>query len=179
MLRVANTITTMGAVTPSVIAQVETVTAKSVYPSGLTVKDYVDNTKNTATKIVWGSESSCDSTYWVTASTGCNGAAIPWGLNTIVNYAAAGANPEVKGSLRAWHFLSDKGVDKQKAWSIEANDVLNVLFYEFIDRSAGGAAAGAAYSNLDKIKWDVKQVTIKGATSTVVGCAALVAGALA
>jgi|688.fasta_scaffold502401_2 hypothetical protein len=96
MLRVANTITTMGTVTPSVIAQVNTVLAKSVYPSGLKVTDYVDNTKNTASKIVWGSESSCDSTYWVTA-TGCNGAATPWGLNSIINYVPAGASAEVKG----------------------------------------------------------------------------------
>jgi hypothetical protein len=58
--------------------------------------------------------------------------------------------------LRAWHFLADAGADKSKVWSIEANDVLNVLFYEFIDRSAGGAAAGSAYNNLDKVRWDVK-----------------------
>ena len=64
-------------------------------------------------------------------------------------------------------------------WSLEKNDVLNVLFYEFIDRSAGGAAAGAAYNSLDAIRWDVKQVTITGATKMLSGCAALVLGALA
>jgi hypothetical protein len=48
-------------------------------------------------------------------------------------------------------------------WSLEKNDIINVLFYEFIDRNAGGAAAGAAYNNLDAIRWDVKQVTITGA----------------
>lgn len=143
------------------------------------VTDYVDNTKNTASKIAWGSEASCDSTYWVT-STGCNGAATPWGLSAITNYAAAGAGAEVKGSVRAWHFLADAGADKSKVWSIEVNDVLNVLFYEFIDRSAGGAADGAAaYGILDKVRWDVKQLTVKGATSVLVGCAALFAGTLA
>lgn len=149
---------------------------------GLTVKDYKDNTKNTAAKIVWGATASCDANYWVTA-TGCQGSAVPWGLNTAVAYVAPLTTPtvvaEVKGSLRAWHFLADKGANKAQVWSIEGNDVLDCLFYEYIERSAGAAAAGAAYANADVFRWDVKTATIKaGATSTLLGYAALIAGTI-
>lgn len=105
-------------------------------------------TKNTVTKITWGSKPVCDTTYWKTAN-GCNGTAVPWGLNTISNFVPAGASAAKEGSLRAWHFLADKVGDKTKVWSIEKNDKLNVLFYEFIDRSAGAAAAQTAYASSD------------------------------
>lgn len=61
----------------------------------------------------------------------------------------AGANAAKEGSLRAWHFLADKSGDKTKVWSIEKTDKLNILFYEFIDRSAGAAAQQTAYANSD------------------------------
>lgn len=74
--------------------------------------------------------------------------------------------------------MGDTGCDKLKVWSLEKNDIINVLFYEFIDRDAGGAAAGAAYNNLDAIRWDVKQVTITGATNMMHGFAALLLASL-
>ena len=37
------------------------------------------------------------------------------------------------GSVRAWHFLADKGADRTKVWKVERGDLFNVLFYEFID----------------------------------------------
>jgi hypothetical protein len=83
------------------------------------------------TKIVWGASSSCDTKYWAT-STGCNGVATPWGLGAITQYTAG--PPIVKGSLRAWHFLADKGADISKSWSIEKDNTLQLLAYEFVDR---------------------------------------------
>ena len=76
-------------------------------PLSLSVFSYLDLSKNTVSKITWGPIITCDLGYWKT-STSCAGNSKPWGLNSIVNYAAAaGGSPEVKGSLRAWHFLGD------------------------------------------------------------------------
>ena len=140
--------------TPNAIAQSNVVTASSIYPSGLIVKDYTTLSKNTPAKIVWGSTSVCNSNYWKT-TIGCQGAAVPWGLNAVVNYTPAGASAAVNGSLRAWHFLGDSGADKTKVWSINTGDTVNVLFYEFIDKSAGTAAAGAAYGIAESFSWNV------------------------
>jgi hypothetical protein len=50
-----------------------------------------------------------------------------------------------KGSVRAWHFLADNYADASKAWSIEKDDQINVLYYEFIDRIVGASGAEVYY----------------------------------
>lgn len=46
------------------------------------------------------------------------------------------------GSVRAWHFLADEGADRTKVWKVENGDLLNVLFYEYIDKVQGTATGG-------------------------------------
>lgn len=127
-------------------------------------------TVNSVSKIVWGSTSSCDTKYWANAN-GCNGIAAPWGLGPVTQFVAGS-----KGSVRAWHFLADSGADITKAWSIEKNNSLQVLYYEFIDRSQGATAASTAYANTDTIRWAVVTKAVTGATATFASAAALVAG---
>ena len=90
----------------------------------------------------------------------CNGVTFPWGYNAVTQFAASGvASSEIKGAVRAWHFLADNATDKTRIWSVEKNDVLNVLFYEFVDKTG---SPGAAWTP-SIVRWDVKTYTVAGA----------------
>jgi hypothetical protein len=57
---------------------------------------------------------------------------------------------------------------------LEKTGVLNMLFYEFNDKERGGAAAGAAWSKpKSRYAWSVGTATYSGATTTILGGAAL------
>jgi len=140
----------------------------------LLVTDYTDISKNTPYQVPFNDPVSCDTTKWASA-TACNGITKPWAFGTLTNYNAVGP---VKGSLRAWHFLGDVGADITKVWSIEKDNVLNILLLEYIDKKQGAAAVGANWGSTGSYAWYVATYTVKGATTTVLGTAALVAGVL-
>ena len=141
----------------------------------MTVKSYTDNTKNTAAKIVWALQSECDVKYWTSAKLdACNGVATPWGYGAITQYSA-----QTKGSVRAWHFLADYQTDITKNFAVRTGDELEVLFYEFVDRSVGATAASTAYANTDEIRWSVWTGKVTGGHSIVVSGAAFMTAVVA
>lgn len=156
-IRIASTVTTKGNAAST--TQVSAVQASSVYTSGLSVKSYTDMTKNTVAKIVWGSQSTCDTRYWMT-NNGCQGVASPWGFSDITSYSAS-----TKGSVRAWHFLADQYADASRAWRIEKDDEVDVLYYEFQDRYVGSSTFEVYYpvAQQDSIKWAVGTYKVLGA----------------
>lgn len=82
--------------------------------------------------------------------------------------------------MRAWHFLADTSKDSSKVWSIEKDDNLQVLVYEFVDRYPGSAGDSVVYPTLqkDSIKWAVAEIKIKGATTLAASVAALIGSLL-
>ena len=57
---------------------------------------------------------------------------------------------------------------------------MNVLFYEFNDKEKGGAAAGAAWTEMHaRYAWSVATATYSGATTTILGGVALTTALLA
>ena len=99
-----------------------------------------------------------------------NGLDAPWGFGAITAYSN-----NVKGRVQAHHFLADKNypADCTKVWCIEKDDTIQVLFYEFIDRT--GSSAGSAWTNNDSFKWDVQEFKIKGANQLAFAATALLA----
>ena len=77
--------------------------------------------------------------------------------------------PANKGSLRAWHFLADEGADRTKVFRIEKGDSLNILYYEFIDKSAGTATAGQTYGIPETFLWEVSQKQVNLGTALNAG----------
>jgi hypothetical protein len=73
--------------------------------------------------------------------------------------------------LRAWHFLAEEGADRTKVFRIERGDYLNILYYEFIDKSAGSASAGQTYGNPEVFQWDVSQKLVSRATALEISLA--------
>lgn len=134
--------------------------------------DYTDITKNTVYAVPFNAPTTCDTTKWKT-DTACNGITKPWAFGNPTQYNAVGP---VKGSVRAWHYLGDVGSDFTKVWSIEKADVLNILLYEFVDKQQGAAATGAQWGSTGSYAWYVASYTVAGATSTMLGTAALIAG---
>lgn len=150
---------------------------------GLQPIDYVDNSKNTAGPITFGTNKMCDSN-WVApipvttttsagtvttqaTSTGCYGMAAPWGFSKITDYAAAsGSLSEVKGSVRAWHWLADKDADRTTVWAVEKDDTLNILVYEMIDKNA---VSPANVWTAESYHWYAKTVKVAGAMSLISG----------
>ena len=102
----------------------------SATPLGLYVKNYGAIGENTIYKLNFNTPETCDITKWASADA-CNGITKPWAFGTKTDYNAVGP---VKGAVRATHFLGDIGSDITKVWTIETNNVLQVLLYEFIDK---------------------------------------------
>ncbi len=61
--------------------------------------------------------------------------------------------------------MADEGADRTKVFRIEKNDYLNILFYEFIDKSANGAKKGQTYNDPEVFKWDVSQKVVSRGTT--------------
>ena len=53
-------------------------------------------------------------------------------------------------------------------WSVEKKDVLNVIYYEYIDYY-GFQTTDEPYLKQAEVRWDVQQITVSGATSLFVG----------
>ena len=163
-IRLARTVTTKK-VNASNISQVSSVKASSWFTSP-TVASYTDLASNTQAKLVWTSEPTV--TYFK-AGEG-NGLDLPWGFGTMTTYTGT-----VKGKVQAHHFLGDKGypADCTKVWCIEKDNDVEVLFYEFVDRNGGAAAA--SWTNNDVVRWDVKTFKVKGANQLALAATAMLA----
>jgi len=128
-----------------------------------------------ATTFTWGAERTCDETKWASA-TACRGFGGVWGINT--NTWAVGTN---KGTHRYFHWLADSVTDKTKNLAIEDKDVVNVVVIEsraFIFDNVA-ATKSAANSGLTTFGLATKTYAKgSGATSTILGASALIAGVL-
>jgi hypothetical protein len=129
-----------------------------------------------ATTFTWGNEAKCDETKWASA-TACRGFGGVWGHNT--NTWAVGTT---KGTHRYFHWLADSVTDKTKNLAIEDKDVVNVVVIEsralIYDATAGTKCA--ANSGLTTFGLATKAYAKgSGATSTILGASALIAGVLA
>lgn len=132
--------------------------ADSFNSVGLGTIDYRVSSNNKPYEIIWGDKAPCPLTQWACA-TCCYGMASPWGFGTVYNYfPAQNGQVEQLGSVRAWHFLADKDADVTKVFSIEKDDYINVLLYEFKDSLAGTATGGQAYQFPKSFKWHTIQV---------------------
>ena len=127
------------------------------------------------------SESKCDEAKWASA-TACKGLGGVWGANTNT-WAASTA----KGTHRYFHWLADSVTDKTKNLAIEDKDVVNVVVIE-----SRAFVYEAGTDTVDRVKnclvasgktrfgLATKQyVKGSGATSTILGASALIAGVLA
>ena len=62
-------------------------------------------------------------------------------------------------------------------WSIDAGQTVNVLMYEFIDKSEGANGIGNAWASQGGYAWAVgTKVVPAGAASTLLGATALITG---
>ena len=117
------------------MVQTDALVNSSTYTTGLVVKDYTKLSSNTIYNLSWGKAATCDALVWANAvNGGCNGIGVPWAFGTLNNYNSVGP---VNGNIRAWHFLADIGQDETLMWSINKDNTINVLFYEFIDKKQG------------------------------------------
>lgn len=117
----------------------------------------------TSPAIVWGTTVNCGIAW-----TGeCNGIDAPWGLFPMKAYTAGAS-----GEQRAWKWLANNTASKSSIFSVEAGDKLNILAYEFIDKTDNAGAW-----NPEKVRWAGFQYTVTGAHSRAV-TAAVAAGAL-
>jgi hypothetical protein len=128
-----------------------------------------------ATTFTFGAERLCDETKWASAIA-CRGFGGVWGINA--NTWATTA----KGSHRYFHWLADSVTDKTKNLTVEDKDVVNVVVIEsralIYDAAAGTKCA--ANSGLTTFGLATKTYAKgSGATSTILGASALIAGVLA
>lgn len=189
--------TTSGAKQPEVIrsgSQVTAVgTAAAAQTSGLAeeswtgsfataLTSYTDVSKNTANVgFTFTSKYVCDTKKWASA-TACLGFEGKWGKNA--NTWAVGTTA---GTHRYFLWLADAATDKTKIVSIEDKDVINVAVIE----SHANVYSTTANQNVNscsnqgrdgKTEYGVATGTYtkgKGATSTILGASALVAGLIA
>ena len=97
--------------------------------------NYTDSKENIAATITWTGEVTCPSKIWGTNS--CYGIDLPWAFTTVTDYVA---NSLTVGNVRAVHYLADNASDKTKIFSIEKNDLLDVLLVNYRDYAPNTAA---------------------------------------
>jgi len=135
--------------------------------------------KNTANlTFSFTSKNTCDTKKWASA-TACFGFEGKWGKNA--NTWAVGTTA---GSHRYFLWLADAATDKAKIVSIEDKDVINVAVIESHANIYDGAATNKCKSGnrAGTTEYGVATGTYtkgKGATSTILGASALVAGLIA
>lgn len=118
----------------------------------------------------------CDVTKWDSA-TACHGVDAPWAASAYVDYVAVnGATPAVLGSFKAWHFLAEKNADTGKNFQIVKDDKVNWIVQEKYELIAG---TGATTTNDSKVGHSYGTFTSTGATSTIMGATAIIAGVVA
>ena len=132
-----------------------------------------------ATTFTFGAEAKCDETKWASA-TACRGFGGVWGINA--NTWAVGTT---KGMHRYFHWLADSVTDKTKNLAVEDKDVVNVVVIEsraLIFSTAVGQNTNSCKdgSGLTTFGLATKAYAKgSGATSTILGASALIAGVLA
>lgn len=139
-------------------------------------KDYTDKSKNTG-EVKMTTVQTCDTAKWASA-TACKGLVGIWGANT-----ATWATSTVAGSHRYFHWLADAATSKSNIFSIEDKEVLNLAVAEIyaIAYDANGTNKCAA-APAGTTQYGVATATYakgSGATSTILGASALVAGLIA
>lgn len=85
----------------------------------------------------------------------------------------------VTGAVRAHHFLAEKAAAVTTNFSIEATNKLDYCIFEYVDYAKD--ASTAAYATTSNVHhWYYGQYTVAalGATSTLLGAAALVSSVL-
>lgn len=192
---IAVTTATSGAKQPSLIRSGTYVTAQSTTAAGQTsavdeqswsyswstaIASFSDVTKNTSSSIVFGTKDTCDTKKWASA-TACLGFGGVWGKN-----ANTWATASVVGSHRYFLWLADAATDKTKIVSIEDKDTLNLVIIEShanVYSTAAGSSNNCSTAGRDgKTEYAVFTGTYtkgSGATSTILGASALVAGLIA
>lgn len=146
------------------------------------ITDYKDHAKNTTPSFTWTKAETCDTTKWSTA-TDCKSLVGHWAWTT-----ATWQTTTTDGSHRFYQWLADNATEKTKILSIEDKEVLNLIIaetYAFVFSSTAGAntnscANSPAYAG--STKFSVHTATYakgSGASSTILGASALVAGLLA
>ena len=144
---------------------------------------YTDVSKNTANVgfTFTAKNSSCDTKKWASA-TACLGFEGRWGKNA--NTFAVGTTA---GTHRYFLWLADAATDKAKIVSVEDKDVINVAVIEshanVYSTTANQNTLSCSNQGRDgKTEYGVATGTYtkgKGATSTILGASALVAGLIA
>ena len=137
------------------------------------MKSWSDAAANNIYNLSWGKTETCDTAKWADANA-CNGVGYPWGYGTITQFVDVNTH----GSVRAWHFFAERGQDRTRQWALEKNGALNVLFYEFIDKS-GGTNPGAWTNGKSRYAWSVATAVYSGATTTILEGVALTTALLA
>ena len=140
---------------------------------------YTDVSKNTANVgFTFTSKNTCDTKKWASA-TACFGFEGKWGKNTntwAVNTTA--------GSHRYFLWLADAATDKTKIVSVEDKDVINLAVIEAHANvyKSGSTKSCDTANRAGTTEYGVATGTYtkgKGATSTILGASALVAGLIA
>ena len=151
------------------------------YSWSTAIASFSDVTKNTSSSIVFGTKDVCDTKKWASA-TACLGFNGVWGKNTNTFSTAT-----VVGSHRYFLWLADAATDKTKIVSIEDKDVLNLVIIEN-HANVYSTTVGANTNNCSTAAKDGKTEYAvftgtytkgSGATSTILGASALVAGLIA
>ena len=158
------------------VAQASTLEEKSWTVTASPVIAKWDTT--VATTFTFGAEAKCDETKWASA-TACRGFGGVWGINA--NTWAVGTT---KGTHRYFHWLADSVTDKTKNLAVEDKDVVNVVVIEsralIFATGVGSTNSCKDGSGLTTFGLATKAYAKgSGATSTILGASALIAGVLA
>jgi hypothetical protein len=182
VIRSGSQVSAVGTTTPSA-AQTSALVEESwtgAFATALT--SYTDVSKNTANVgFTFTSKNTCDTKKWASA-TACFGFEGKWGKNA--NTFAVGTTA---GTHRYFLWLADAATDKTKIVSIEDKDVINVAVIEahanVYSTTANQNTLSCSNQGRDgKTEYGVVTGTYtkgKGATSTILGASALVAGLIA
>jgi len=84
--------------------------------------------------------------------------------------------PVVNGGIRAWHFLAEKNADVTKNFQIEKDNKINWIVEE---KSEKWDAAPATVLPATTYAHKYGTFTSTGATSTILGATAIIAGVVA
>jgi hypothetical protein len=142
------------------------------------LSSYTDIAKNTGIAFNFTAKNTCDTKKWASA-TACLGFEGKWGKNANTWAAASTA-----GSHRYFLWLADAATDKSKIVSIEDKDVINLAVIEaYANVYKSGATKSCDTANrAGTTEFGLATGTYtkgKGATSTILGASALVAGLIA
>jgi hypothetical protein len=145
--------------------------------SSVTIANYGTATTNAAVAAIsWGTSATiCDATKWDT-TTACHSVDLPWASTTYTEWVTG--TPATEGKVRAWHFLAEKNADVAKNFQIEKDNKINWIIEEkYQTLTVSTAAADSANANSAAHYYGT--FTSTGATSTILGATAIIAGVVA